>query len=326
MDYARQNYIAQPGDGVERFIRGLGPYDHYVIEWGYRVYPDSASPESERAILDALVQAHAHDRRFRFGAGNFDPDNQTEDLGDDPVRASGYGIANLKRVLPNLPAWTQSGIPGADQSELQELYGELVSSWSRYIGHVLTVVGGVHTNLLAADQEGAVHTPVAASRQREAVRFLAREVFDTPSWLNEPAVISRIEPTGAVNRIRTLQTSRLNQLLDANRMLRMQEAELRGAGGYGPADLMVDVREAVWRELSSGSAIDPYRRNLQRAHVARLAELMGGEGGDAPALARAELAGLLPRIRAAAGRSGIDPVSRAHLEDQRARIQQMLEG
>ena len=28
MDYARQNYIAQPGDGVTRFVRMMGPYDH----------------------------------------------------------------------------------------------------------------------------------------------------------------------------------------------------------------------------------------------------------------------------------------------------------
>ncbi len=324
MDYARQNYVAQPGDGVERFIRGMGPYDHYVVEWGYRYYPQAGSAEEERPFLDAFVRAHFDNPRFRFGAGNFDPDNQTEDVGDDPIRASGYGIANLKRVLPNLPAWTQTGVPGADQSELQELYGELVSSWNRYIGHVVTLVGGVHTTLLAADQEGAVHRPVAASRQREAVAFLDREVFTTPTWLNEPTVLSRIEASGAVNRIRNLQTSRLNAVLDPARMLRMQEAELIGAGGYSPAMLMADVREAVWRELGTGAPVDAYRRNLQRAHLARLMELMEGDAGDAPALARAELTTLLPRLRTAAGRAGTDSLSRAHLADQIARIEQQL--
>lgn len=324
MDYARQNYVAQPGDGVERFIRGIGPYDHYSVEWGYRLYPEASSPEEEREFLNAFVLAHADDRRFRFGAGSFDPDNQTEDIGDDPVRASGYGIANLKRVLPNLPQWTQSGVPGADHSDLQELYGELVSSWNRYIGHVVTLIGGVHTTLLAADQAGTVHTPVPAARQREAMAFLERELLSTPSWLNEPAVLSRIEATGAVNRIRNLQTSRLNQILDPGRMLRMQEAELLGSGGYAPAMLLADVRAAVWRELETGAAVDPYRRNLQRAHIARLMELMDGDAGDAPALARAELSELLPRLEAAARRSGLDAMTQAHIQDQMARIHHQL--
>jgi hypothetical protein len=326
MDYARQNYVAQPGDGVERFIRGIGPYDHYAVEWGYRVLPQAATPDDERPILDAFVRARSGDRMYRFGAGSFDPDNQTEDLGDDPVRASGYGIANLKRVLPNLPDWTRSDVPGSDHADLQELYGELVGAWNRYIGHVVTLVGGVHTTIRAAQDPDPVHVPVAASRQREAVAFLVRELFDTPTWLNEPDVLVRIEATGAVNRIRQLQASRLNQLLDPNRMLRMQEAELAGAGGYAPAELMADVRQAVWRELASGGTVDPYRRNLQRAHVARLAQLMEGDGGDAPALARAELARLLPQLGTAARRSGLDATTRAHFEDQAARITVLLEG
>jgi hypothetical protein len=329
MDYARQNYVAQPGDGVERFIRGIGPYDHYAIEWGYRLFPGTTSPDDERAVLDTFVRAHADDRRFRFGAGNFDPDNQTEDLGDDPVRASGYGIANLRRVLPNLPEWTRTGTPGEDHAELSELYGELVSSWSRYVGHVVTLVGGVHTTLRAADQEGPVHVPVAVERQRAAVAFLAREVFATPTWLNEPAVLTRIEATGAVNRIRGLQASRLNQLLDPARMLRMQEAELAGHPAYPLPEYLADVRGAVWGELASAASIDPYRRNLQRAHVERLGTLVDPEAGgtgDVPALARAELRTLLGSVRTAAGRAGLDPVTRAHLEDVEARIAALVEG
>jgi hypothetical protein len=329
MDYARQNYVAQPGDGVERFIRGIGPYDHYAVEWGYRVLPDAATPDDERATLDAWIRARADDRTYRFGAGSFDPDNQTEDIGDDPVRASSYGIANLKRVLPNLPDWTRSDTPGATYEDLDELYGELISSWNRYVGHVVTLVGGVHTTIRAADQEGAVHEPVDADRQREAVDFLTREVFDTPTWLNEPAVLSRIEATGAVARIRQLQANRLRQLLDPARMLRMVEAEVMGAEVYPVPELLEDVREAVWRELADSRAVDAYRRNLQRAHVERLGELMtadAGAPGDAAALARAELVRLLPRLRTAAGRGGLDAVTRAHYLDQAARITVLLEG
>lgn len=337
MDYARQNYVAQPGDGVRRFIRGIGPYDHYAIEWGYRLIPDAATPEDERPVLDAWIRAREGDPVYAYAPQgyNLDPRNQTEDIGDDPVRASGYGIANLKRVAPELPAWTAT--PGQDYTELAELHDELVSSWNRYIGHVVTLVGGVHITLKAADQEGAVYEPVDAQRQREAVAFLRRELLETPTWLNDPGILSRIEPTGAIERIRRVQVQRLNQLLNTARITRMQEAELAAgaAGRTGPSaaypvtEFLGDLREGVWGELSAARNIDPYRRNLQRAHVERLAALM--EPGDAPpdeasALARAELAALLPAVRAAAGRSGIDAATRAHLQDQAARIGKLLEG
>jgi hypothetical protein len=329
MDYARQNYVAQPGDGVERFIRGIGPYDHYAVEWGYRVIPGAATPDDERATLDRWIRDRADDRTYRFGAGSFDPDNQTEDIGDDPVRASTFGIMNLKRVMPNLPEWTRSATPGASYDDLSELYGETISSWNRYVGHVVTLVGGVHMTIRAADQAGPVYEPVAAERQREAVAFLAREVFDTPTWLNEPAVLTRIEATGAVNRIRGLQANRLRQLLDPARMLRMQEAELAGVEAYPVPEFLADVRAAVWSELSGSRAIDAYRRNLQRAHVERLGEIMEegvGAATDAPSLARAELARLARDIRTAMGRSGLDALTRAHLEDMTARISGLLEG
>ncbi len=338
MDYARQNYVAQPGDGVERFIRGIGPYDHYSVEWGYRVIPDARTPDDERATLDGWIREKADDPMYWYGPQgyNLDPRSQTEDLGDDPIRASGYGIANLQRVLPNLPEWTASETPGQSYDELSELYGELISAWNRYIGHVVTMVGGVHMTLRAADQEGPVYEPVDGARQREAVAFLAEQLFDTPSWLNEPAILARIESSGAVNRIRQLQTTRLRQLIDANRMLRMQEAELMamangasGEGLYTPSELLADLRAAVWSELGSAQSIDPYRRNLQRAHVERLGEFVSDDDSapnDASALARAELRQLLPRVETAAARSGIDAVTRAHLEDQAARIRSFLEG
>ncbi len=323
MDYARQNYIAQPGDGVERFIRGIGPYDHYSVEWGYRVIPDARTPADERATLDRWIRDHADDPMYRFDQPSQDPRTQTEDLGDDPVRASTYGIMNLQRVLPELPEWTRTGTPGEDYTELAELYGELVSAWNRYIGHVVTVVGGVHRTLRAADQVGPVYEPVDPERQREAVAFLVREIFDTPTWLNEPAVLSRIEGGGAIDRIRQLQVNRLRQLLDPARMTRLQEQELMTGEAYTVAELMADLREAIWREVDEGAPIDPYRRNLQRAHVARLAEFVEGEeSSEAAALGRAELRRLLALLE---GATGADAVTRAHLDDQAARIGSVLE-
>jgi hypothetical protein len=332
MEYARQNYVAQPGDGVERFIRMMGPYDHYSVNWGYRVIPDAATPADEKPVLDWWILERAHDPMYRFGPQGYglDPRIQTEELGDDPVRASGHGIANLRRVLPNLVEWTSA--PGEGFAELEEIYGELVVAWNRYIGHVITVIGGVHQTLLVSDQDGVPFEPVAGGRQREAMAFLTRELFATPEWLNEAAVLRRIEPSGALDRIQRLQANRLRQLLDPARMARLVEVQVSDPGGAYPLpEFMGDLRSAIWSELEGSGSTDAFRRNLQRAHVERLGAFVSGEIGegassDAAAMARAELVRLAAAIEARLRRSGGDALTRAHLEDQAARIHGILEG
>jgi hypothetical protein len=351
MDYARQNYVAQPGDGLEGddFIRQIGPYDHYAINWGYRVIPDAASPEAERPILNQWIQEKADDPMYRYlPQGGFeDPRAQTEDIGGDPVAASGYGIMNLKRVLPKLVEWTSQ--PGEDYTELDELYGELVGSWQRYIGHVADVIGGVHADLKTADQGGAVYHPVPRARQERALGFLNEQVFEAPTWLLEEDVLVRIGESGFTELARR-QAGVLSSLLSAQRLARMADLEVtRPAAAYPLRDFLADVRAAVWQQPAT-TARNPYRRSLQRAHVERLAALVnppppptaqgggpggggGGGGGGAPqpnirsldvaALARAQLVDV--RAAALSAASTSDPVARAHLRDIIERIDEALE-
>ena len=337
MDYTRQNYIAQPGDGVTRFVRKVGPYDDYVIEWGYRWFPDVTSPDDEKRRLDALVLARAGDPMYRFRSSDgVNPDAQTEDMGDDPVLASSYAVANLKRVVPNLIDWTST--PGQGYDDLGEIYGELAGMWSRYMGHVVTVVGGVRVTPKTTDQEGVLYAPVPADEQRRAVAFLADNVFDTPTWMLDPEILRRIESDGAVDRVRSLQVSILNRLLDPSRMLRLVEAEaIDGvANAYSLATFMDDVTARVWSELAAGPVrIDPYRRNLQRGHVERLETLLTADersarsGGDFSqsdirAAARAQLKSLRTRAERARARAA-DAPTRQHLDDVADRIDAVLD-
>ncbi len=250
MDYARQNYIAQPGDGVTRFIRKIGPYDRYAIHWGYQLIPQAATPQAEKPVLDQWIMQHAGDPMYRFyGGDGIDPRAQTEDLGADPVAASTFGIANLKRVIPNLPTWTAT--PGESWDDLDELYGELVSSYARYVGHVITEVGGIYHDAKSTDQAGPVYRPVPADRQRQAVQFLAAQVFATPTWLVPDSLLRRVEGEGALARIRGLQSSVLARLLDPSRMQRMVETAVYADGAtYQPGAMLADVRAAVWGELA----------------------------------------------------------------------------
>jgi hypothetical protein len=347
MDYARQNYIAQPGDGLSGsdYIRQIGPYDHYSINWGYRALPRAATPEDERPILDGWIRENADDPRYRYApqrGGSFDPRQQTEDMGDDPVAASGYGIQNLRAVMPELIEWTSTD--GEDYTDLRELYGELVGQWNRYVRHVLTVVGGMYEVLKASDQEGPVYDPVPAADQRDAVEFLVREVFHEAEWLNDAEILTRIEHAGGVDRVRARQVSLLNALLDPGRMQRMIETEMQvGSEAYALPEFMDDLKDGIWTELRQARSIDTYRRALQRAHVERLEWLLTEEPAPLPnnpffmrtpvdvsqsdirPLARAQLSAL----RAEAGRwaqlTG-DRMTRIHLEDILVRIDEILEG
>jgi hypothetical protein len=341
MDYARQNYIAQPGDGFQgsQFIRQIGPYDHYAINWGYRVIPEAATPADERPILNRWITERAHDPVYRFlpqrASTLADPRSQTEDLGDDPVAASGYGIANLQRVTSSLVSWTT--VPGEDYGELEELHGELVSQWYRYVSHVAALIGGVHVDLKTADQAGPVYHATPRARQEAALAFLGREVFDAPVWLAPGDIVERIG-VSALDAVSRQQARVLASVLDARRLARMAEIEVTSPGlAYPLVAYLDDLRRSVLGPLPA-SASDPHRRALHRAYIEEVATLMTEEPrampflGAAPSLARSDVRPLLRaqlrQIRTDAGaaaRRAPDAMSRAHLEDLAERITLLLD-
>lgn len=345
MDYARQNYVAQPGDGLEPldFLRRIGPYDHYIINWGYRVIPGAKSPDEEAATLDRWILEKAGDPVYRYlpqsGLAAFDPRNQTEDVGDDVLRANTYGMDNLRRIVPRLVEWTTR--PGEDYADLEELYGEAVGQWQRYVGHIVGIVGGVYAELKTADQAGPVYRAVPRGYQRQAVGWLAREVFEAPTWLSDPGILSLIGPqAGGLEATSARQAAVLGQLLDARRMGRLAEAQaMWPAGAYPLAEFLDDVRTGVWGDLASMSATDAYRRALQRAYLARVETLMTEQPassqfqGAAPVMARSDVRPLLRaqlvEIRRGAQQASArvrDRVTRAHFADVVERIDDILEG
>ncbi|MCC5941203.1 MAG: zinc-dependent metalloprotease [Balneolaceae bacterium] len=329
MDYARQNYIAQPGDGVERFIRKIGPYDLYSINWGYRVIPDAVTPEDEIATLNEWILEKAGDPMYRFGQSTgYDPSAQTETLSNDPVQASTYGMMNLQRVVPNLLEWTST--PGRGYDDLQEIYGELITQWNRYVNHVITNIGGVYYFRMASDQEGNIYQPVEREYQQKAMEFLNSYAFTTPDWLLEEEVLRNIEHAGAIGRIQTLQGRQLATVMNQARMLRLIEDEaFRGGEAYTISEMLEDVRQGVWSELSSNETIDVYRRNLQRAYINHVHSLMenqtdGVHGSDIKALLRDELLTLKQQVERSLNRTG-DRINQVHLRDVQSRIDRILD-
>jgi len=326
MDYTRYNYVAQPGDGDVRWVRMLGPYDLYAINWGYRHIPNVTSADAEKPTLNYWINEKAGDPVYLFGGRNsFDPSSQTESVGDDPIKASSYGLSNLKVVAENLNEWTAT--PEEGYEDLGELYEELIGVWSRYCGHVVTNIGGVYEELLTTDQEGEVYTHLAKSEQQKSVRWLNENVFTSPSWLIQSDIVKNISPSGSVEQIQKMQARQLRNVLSKSRLQRMIDNEaLNGTAAYSLTTMLSDLRNGVWSEVRSAKPIDSYRRNIQRAHVIRLGELMNDESmlrSDIQAAARAELKAIqsLAKTRASSYGAGMN---RYHLEDIVALVDEII--
>ena len=325
MDYARFNYIAQPGDGNVSLMPDIGIYDIHAIRWGYRPIPSVTTSEDEKETLDQWILAHQDDPMYRFGSQQFgnpiDPSSQTEDLGDDAIKASQYGIANLKRIVPNLIEWTAED--GKNYEDLQDLYNQVLSQFNRYMGHVAANVGGVYEFYKTYDQEGAVYTHVDKSHQQSCLQFLQNELFSTPKWILDKNIFNKIEFAGALDRMRRIQTGTLNRLLTFDRLARMLENEaLNGNAAYSLTQMMSELRKGVWTELYNSSTIDMYRRNLQRAYIDRLKYLM--TEGQEPLSGYARR--YSNRTRVLVSQSDIRAVSRAQLVNLKAAIGKSLVG
>ncbi|MEP1855862.1 zinc-dependent metalloprotease, partial [Nonlabens ulvanivorans] len=328
MDYARYNYIAQPGDENIRFVRQMGPYDHYATNWGYRVIPDAASPEDEVATLNSWIMEKAGDPTYKFGrqSSRFDPQSQTEAIGNDPIKASTYGMKNLKYVAQNLPSWTSNQTDNYD--DLQELYGELLGVYSRYAGHVVTNVGGVNEDLKKPSQSGTVYSTVDKKTQKESVQWVIDNVFDTPSWLVDKNIVQNIAPQGYFERLRSIQARQLNSLLSFDRIGRLINSETVDTNYYTALEMLQDVRKGIF----SKSTTDIYKRNLQRVYIDRLAYLMTENStrssynipqSDVRALVRGELNTLQSTLRSKRN-SASNQVNKYHYEDLLARVDLIL--
>ena len=346
MDYARFNYVAQPGDTGVALMPNIGIYDKYAIKWGYKPILNAESSKDEKSTLDAWILEHAGDPMYRFGrqqSGVIDPSSQTEDLGDNAIKASLYGIANLKRIVPNLIEWTAE--KGKDYDDLETLYGQVLGQYNRYMGHVSNNIGGVYEYYKTYDQEGAVYTHVDRVHQKNAMNFIQKELFKTPNWLIDTNIFSKVENSGSVERLRNAQVRTLNNILDFGRMARIIENEtLNGKKAYTLINMMSDLRRGIWSELPSGRKIDTYRRNLQRAYIERLEFLMKNEQTPIPAqyrsyvsrtsvnvsqsdirpVVRGELRNLRVNIRGAIART-TDRLSKYHLQDALERINNILD-
>ena len=338
MDYARFNYVAQPEDGVTDLFPRIGDYDKWAIKWGYSYFKDAKDEDAEKALLNEMTKEAYKNRRLWFGTETnpYDPRYQTEDLGDNAMKASDYGIKNLKRILPNLIEWSKEN--GEDYDELNGLYNSLTGQYRRYMGHVTKNVGGIYETPKTYDMEGNKYEVVPSAIQNEAVAFLNNQLFKTPMWLLDQNVLSKIKPENGVEAIKSIQDGTLSSLLAGDRLVRLLETSSQNKANYSVDELMSDLRRGIFSEIRANAPIDIYRRNLQKLFVSKLIETMSTEktnvtffsgrrivlaDTDIPSIARGQLNELKNQLRAAAAVS-TDRLTKFHLNDLVARIENAM--
>ncbi|MGV3528557.1 MAG: zinc-dependent metalloprotease [Flavisolibacter sp.] len=347
MDYARFNYVAQPEDNITEvgLFPRIGDYDKWAIEWGYKWLPNATTPEDEVPILNKLTMEKLKNHRLWFGTESDpdDPRNQNEDLGDNSMLASSYGIKNLQRILAKMPEWTKE--ENKDYSSLSSMYGQLVGQFNRYMGHVAKNIGGIETTPKMQEEPGVVVVFTPKARQKEAMQFLQTQLFKTPKWLVDNN-ISDYTGNSKLTTVSNVQDNVLSRLLSNSTFTKLLRFEAEGTGAYTLNEMVTDLRKGIWSELAARQAIDIYRRNLQKSFVEKMisnleepeqqqgAAPQAGRGGfgassnyskttDAMSIAKAQLRTLQAEIRAALPLYK-DVASKAHLQDINDRITQAL--
>lgn len=332
MDYARFNYVAQPEDNLPTadLFPKVGPYDKWITQYGYKLIKDADSPEEEEATLNSWIVERADDPIYRYGQQSFgwyDPSSQTEDIGSDPVKASDLGINNLRRIVDDLVE--TASMEGKDYDQLGELFGNVASQFRRYMGHVSNNIGGRYEYDKTGDQDGAVYTFVSKQRQREALDFLNRQIFQTPMWMMEKPIIERtgLDVNGV---IRGLQAYTLRNLFIAPRMERMAlDESMNGNNAYTMSNLFNDTRKMIFLELTGNNTVTPHRRVLQRLYIDQMGDIIMSsssamESSDAKAYARLNLSKIKEDLEKLAKKG--DGINKGHAMDLISRIEMIEEG
>lgn len=327
MDYARYNYVAQPGDKNIRFIRQLGPYDHYSINWGYRVIPNIKKPSDETKTLDKWISDKGNDPVYKFGIQRrrgFDPESQTEGIGNNQVKASTYGVNNLKIVAKNLKSWTSDQTNNYD--DLSELHKELLGVFNRYSGHVTGIIGGVIENNKKPEQEGYIYKNSSKLAQKDAMKWLQNNVFNNVEWLISNEIIKNINPSGHTESILKIQNRQLYSLLNTQRLKRMMDAEITEKDFYSTINMFKDLRNGIFSELEKAANVSIFRRNIQKSFIERMSVLIHNDeikNFDLFSVIRGELI-VLKKQLTNVNNKNINLITKYHYDDCLSRIQKIL--
>jgi len=279
MDYARFNYVAQPEDNipVEDLMPRIGDYDKWAIQWGYSKFPEELNRSEEREFLSQMiVDSVSSNSRLWFGGEgrDFDPRSQTEDLGDNSMEASMYGILNLQRIAPCIKEWVKES-DSDDFSNLDQIYKDLVNQYSDYIFHVTKNIGGIYVTPKTMGEGGEVYRPVDIQTQKQALVFLNNYIFQEPKWLMRNDILNAIQSPRSKESVTKTMESVMMNLLGGSRLSRMTFIAERheDENPYRPEDYIDDLNQLVWGDMNVFYQTNAYKRKLQKSYVSNMIAL-----------------------------------------------------
>lgn len=276
MDYARFNYVAQPEDKIspKGLFPRIGVYDKWAIEWGYQYRPEFKDEFKEKEVLRAeTTKRLRNDHRLMYlgdeGKGD-DPRSQSEDLGDNSMKASDYGVKNLKRVMENILEWTKQ--PDGQYDDLIDIYNSVRAQFVRYTWHVQKNIGRRYTNNLP-DQNLFGYYP--KDRQKEAIEWFGRNLFKAPLWLYPEDVTSNIKKIDVINEIKEKQSSVILLLVSSEMIYRMHSKSVFSSDPYPADEYLNDVFNAVWQPLDDkDERVNYFTRQLERIYLANIKNIL----------------------------------------------------
>lgn len=296
MDYARNNFVAQPGDfekGVKLTPPILGVYDIHAINWGYRLISGVKTPEEEKPTLAKWIDAKKDDPMYEFGAQQFfgliDPTDQTEDLGNDHIKSSDLSISNLKIVMANLEKWTLD--KGENYDNVTLAYQEVIKQYTRHVRHVAPYIGGVEFKEIRQGDGSAdaAKTHIDKATQKKALLWLMNQMRTYNAWLSPADLMLKLGVDLDANS--KLQASIVNGLFNTSALFRIYEGEqVNSIKNYTLNGYINDVVAEVFKATYQNKALNADEINIQTAAIKQMISGSGLKKQEAKAAATSSAA------------------------------------
>ena len=343
----------------------IGPYDELAIEYGYRL-PDKGEREDKllKEIAARQSQKGNDYATDEDTVGSFSPDpfSNRYDMGDDPAAWARTRLQMCDKLLSTLNEWAAK--EGDPKHYLTQAFNTLITQKARNFEYVSRMLGGqrYHRDHIGDPDGRPALVLLEPQVQRDALKVLIESLLDDGFGNVPPELLNNLPPSRWMDfadaggmridypihdRVLLLQLIGVMNACSPATLQRVYDAEAKTTAKdkFTAAELIVSMRDAVWRHLDgtgSGSYTDaqPFiratSRNLQRAYtimMLSLAQQLPGSGmsPDLNNMVRYALQELSDKIDATLkktdgrdGKSRLDFASRAHLSQTKSHIDRVL--
>lgn len=266
MDYMRFNYAAQPEDKMtpSDLLPVIGVYDDYAIEWGYKYMPQKDSKAAADYLTSWVSEKRKDSRFFYFEEGDFyDPRVQSEDIGDNNMKANALGVENLKKIMANLNKWGEGD--DKDYTTLRSMYRAVEGRYFQYLQHVVKNIGGVNVDNALRAEDKSNYMPVSRAQQKEAMAYLTEFMFTEPKWLYPEDIMAKTKFSFDTD-VEATYSDLTGKLM--SKYFQMGNVEsIMGNNEYPATEFLTDLQQIIFRDIENGKPISRYNRMFQRSFI-----------------------------------------------------------